>query len=146
MKLLKIPYHGFDHKAVNKYFSGGLTFCNEFCVNGEYTPVAVYKVANPDKSKGHKEYLLLQKNKGKGLVRGMTAEEIELYRFQDGVHCLTCEDVIFSMNRHDSHSCTCGKVSIDGGKDYTKVSFEPKSLYEMVTIDLLTDNISLKDN
>jgi hypothetical protein len=145
MKLNKhIPYYGFDHKAVNKKFSGDLTFLNEFCVKGEYKPVAVYKAANPDTSKGHKRYMLLQLDSGGGLVRGMTEEEMDKERFQSGIHCKKCDDVIYSVNRHDMHSCSCKAVSIDGGKDYLRIGGK-KEDYEIVKIDLLTDIISKAD-
>ena len=37
--------------------------------------------------------------------------------------CLDCNDVIESHYRHDFVSCSCGNISVDGGKDYTKRSF-----------------------
>jgi hypothetical protein len=40
-----------------------------------------------------------------------------------GVQCNECGDVIFSRARHDFNSCSCGKSHIDGGFDYTKVSW-----------------------
>jgi hypothetical protein len=38
--------------------------------------------------------------------------------------CPHCKDEIFSKHRHDYCTCRCGKYSIDGGRDYTKVSGE----------------------
>lgn len=49
------------------------------------------------------------------------------------IRCLTCSDVIESTNRHDYRSCSCGKVSVDGGLDYPSRSFpdgEPDDWYE----------------
>jgi hypothetical protein len=137
---LQIPnWYRFRHDAVNRRFAGGLTFCNEFCVKGEYNPVAVYLCANPDRVKGHKDYLLLQVNGGTVVVRGMDSGEMEQYRYQDGVHCKRCDQVVYSVMRHDMRSCGCRKtpVTIDGGRDYCKVSFYGRSRYELVTIDLL---------
>jgi hypothetical protein len=34
--------------------------------------------------------------------------------------CLKCEDIIESIHRHDFVSCSCGALSVDGGKDYLK--------------------------
>lgn len=43
-----------------------------------------------------------------------------------GVTCPLCKDFVFSRARHDMRSCTCGAVAIDGGRDYTKVSWDPQ--------------------
>jgi|ERR1051325_2374008 hypothetical protein len=142
MKLVKPNWYGFDHAKVNQMFSGGLTFVNDFCVNGEYEPSAVYRAANPDTSKGHKRYMLLTKNNGQFYVRGMDEQQIEPFRYQDALHCCACGDVIYSVNRHDFRSCSCGNVSIDGGRDYTRTLFSSKAPFEMAVVDLLTDAIS----
>lgn len=122
MKLqIKNPY-SFNHKNINKKFSGGLTFINTFCIKNDYHPVAVYKADKPDKSKGHKKYLLIEiREGGHGLVRGMTEKEMKEERYRAGVHCPRCDDVIFSSYRHDYSTCSCGECSVDGGKDYFKV-------------------------
>lgn len=146
--VLKDPWYGFDHKKVAKKYRGGLTFLNEFCVKGEYNPVAVYLAKNPDVSKGHKRYMLLQKDPlqpGMGIVRGMTEEEMKKERYQGALHCLKCNYIIFSANRHDYHPCKCkdGRVCIDGGKDYTKVTFDgKKSEFVSGTLDLVTDTFT----
>ena len=36
------------------------------------------------------------------------------------IKCLKCGDVIESKHVHDFVSCTCGAVSVDGGRDYLK--------------------------
>lgn len=137
-------WYGFSHKNVAKRFSGDLTFCNEFCVKDEYKPVAVYHAANPDRSKGHKDYMLLQTTEGGGgLVRGMTPEEIEPFRRQSGLWCHGCNEVIYSIMRHNMQGCKCKSVSVDGGQDYFKVSFKKGADYTMVEIDLLTDKIKI---
>jgi hypothetical protein len=142
MKLVKTNWYGFDHAAVNKQFGGDLTFVNDFCVNGQYPPSAVYRAANPDRTKGHKDYMLLTKSGDQMWVSGMTPEEMEKFRYQEAIHCLSCDDVIYSVNRHDFRPCTCGKVHIDGGRDYTKINFDTGAQYKLVLLDLLTDVIS----
>lgn len=142
----RINYYGFDHAKINVSLSGDLTFCNSFCVKDEYKPVAVYKAKNPDKSKGHKKYVLIHLDEGGGCIRGMTPNEIKPWRTQAAVHCHDCRDVIFSVNRHDFRSCTCGKVSIDGGKQYTKILYEPGHMYTQLTIDLISCKIVSIDN
>lgn len=37
--------------------------------------------------------------------------------------CLLCGDVIESVNRHDYVTCSCGNISVDGGKDYLRRCF-----------------------
>ena len=144
--VLKLPYYGFDHAKVAEQFGGGISFVNEFCIRNEYSPVAVYRAANPDLSKGHKRYMLLQTNSQGGMVRGMTEDEMEKERFQTAVLCQNCNSVIYSMNRHDFHPCLCPKdkaVFVDGGKDYIKVNFSKKSKFQQVRLDLLTDTWTL---
>jgi hypothetical protein len=140
-KIQQINYYGFDHDKISAKLSGDLTFCNSLCVKGEYKPVGVYKAKNPDKSKGHKKYVLIHIDEFGGLIRGMTPKEMKLWRYQEAAHCHGCNDIIFSVYRHDYHACTCGKVTIDGGKDYTKVSYESGHLYTVLTIDLITRKI-----
>ena len=144
MKLIKPNWYGLNHVIVDQQFEGGLSFVNDFCVNGEYHPCAVYKVAKPNKAKGHKKYLLLSKDPYGMIIRGMTTQEMRKYRYQDAVYCHACDEVIYSINRHDNRTCSCGKCSIDGGREYTRISYEPDSVYENVTIDLLTDKIKSK--
>lgn len=141
-RLKRDTYYGFNHEAVNRHFEGGLTFCNEFCVQDEYLPVAVYKCAKPNKKKGHKKYVLLQKNQEKVFVRGMSSQQMAQFRYQKAVHCLNCDTILYSINRHHYHGCGCEKeVTIDGGKDYTKIGYKEDSVYKIVTLDLLTGKI-----
>jgi len=141
MQIKKPNYYNFNHEGVSKKFEGGLTFVNEFCVKGEYVPVAVYRAEKPNKKKGHKKYMLLQMESKGGLVRGMTEEEIGPFRHQTAIHCLDCDTVIYSVHRHTMEPCVCGKVYIDGGRDYTKVNYSEEANFKMVTLDLLTDTI-----
>jgi len=36
------------------------------------------------------------------------------------IKCILCGDVIYSKNRHDFVTCSCGKCSVDGGTDYLR--------------------------
>lgn len=40
-----------------------------------------------------------------------------------GIKCPACGDVIWSRHRHDYRSCSCGYCAVDGGREYTKVSW-----------------------
>jgi hypothetical protein len=140
-KVLKNNWYGFDHKMVAKKFEGQLSFVNDFCVHGEYRPVAVYKAKKPNRSKGHKDFLLLQLEGEMAWVRGLDKKEMQEFRYQNAIHCLECDSIVYSVMRHDMAYCICGKVSIDGGKDYTKIGTSTGASYEGVILDLLTDKV-----
>lgn len=36
------------------------------------------------------------------------------------VRCLHCNDIIESLTVHDFQTCMCGKVIVDGGRDYMR--------------------------
>jgi hypothetical protein len=40
------------------------------------------------------------------------------------IQCNFCKDIIESTFRHDFVTCSCGKVAIDGGKDYLRRCYE----------------------
>jgi len=133
-------FYGFKTDEVCGLFEGDLTYTNTFCVKGAYLPVAVFRNANPDRSKNHKDFMLLWMNeKNAGVVSGMDADEMEEYRYQNGMHCPDCKEVIYSVNRHDYRKCKCGRCMVDGGKDY----FRTNMVGTIVRIDLLTDDITI---
>lgn len=132
-KLKRFNWYGFDHAKVNKHFTGGLTYCGTFTVNGERCPVAVYHVAQPDRAKGHKDFLLLQATTQGGLVRGMDKDQIEPFRKQQGIQCDNCGDVIYSVMVHDMRYCECKQSFVDGGRDYLRTS----ATATPVSIDLI---------
>lgn len=51
-----------------------------------------------------------------------------LWRFKVGkiiknsAQCAYCLDIIESKHRHDFVTCKCGRIAVDGGKDYLKRS------------------------
>jgi len=142
MKLYSPDYHGFKHDNVLKKFNG-TRFIGEFCIkaiDGSWanSPVAMYYSTTPDTSKEHKPYFYLFKDYHGGImIGGMTDEEFEEVRYQSGLHCITCDNLIYSKYRHDNTSCSCGGCSIDGGRDYVKCSGEN---FTIINIDLLTGN------
>lgn len=113
-------YYGLKHDVVARQFSGDLTYITTMCIEDGYKPWAVYHAANPDTSKGHKEYMLLQVEGKQGRVIGRTAEQMEPWWKQDAIQCELCKDVVFSINRHDMHYCECGACFIDGGREYCR--------------------------
>ena len=50
------------------------------------------------------------------------------------IRCKYCGDVIESKYRHDHKRCKCGKVFVDGGKDYLRRGYPadstPEEAYE----------------
>lgn len=46
-------------------------------------------------------------------------EKIKINKIQ----CNFCKEIIESKHRHDFVSCFCGRVSVDGGKDYLRRCF-----------------------
>lgn len=38
----------------------------------------------------------------------------------NAIRCLSCNEIIASGHRHDFKTCKCGKVSVDGGNEYTR--------------------------
>jgi len=144
MKIKQVNWYGFDHDVVNAKLTGGLTYCNDLCVFGEYQPVAVYAVKNPDRKQNHKDFVLLQTQKTptgetQVLIRGLDKKDMRKFQFQDVIHCMKCDEVIYSVMRHHNNTCSCESVSIDGAKDYTKISLLVKAVpYEILRGNLIT--------
>lgn len=42
---------------------------------------------------------------------------------RNAIRCNHCGDEIESTHRHDYCECKCGKVAVDGGKDYLRRTF-----------------------
>lgn len=45
--------------------------------------------------------------------------------------CKKCNDIIESRHRHDFVTCSCGALSVDGGKDYLKRCGDMKDCEEL---------------
>lgn len=44
--------------------------------------------------------------------------------FVNAYQCTKCHDIVFSRCRHDMRYCSCGSIAVDGGFDYTKISYK----------------------
>ena len=138
-------YYGFDTDKACETFEGDLTYVNTFCVKDAYFPVAVFRNAKPNRRKDHKDFMLLWTKldlTGENpisMVSGMDTDEMGKYRYQKGMYCPDCKEVIYSVNRHDYRKCKCGRCMVDGGKDYFKTNMAGQP----VTIDLLTDDVTI---
>lgn len=64
------------------------------------------------------------------------------------LQCPACHDIIYSRARHDMRRCSCGKIAIDGGRSYCKVSFHPSvnGKFKHLTLDLDIDDETLYDD
>lgn len=139
MKLQEENWYGLDHKAVGEHMEGEFTYKNNFFIEKLQEVGAVYYNTKPNREKDHKDYLIIfgkydpVTENSKLFVTGLDTEDMKKERYQDGVYCSCCEDVIYSMYRHDYRECSCKKCFIDGGKDYTKTGTEG----QVVKIDLL---------
>jgi len=128
-------WYGFDHEIVKKNFEGDLRYVGTFSIKGEPTPRAFYLNSSPNRKKNHKDYMTLQRWRGTTYVSGIDYEDLEPFRYQQGIQCSKCEDVIYSVTGHDCRSCCCGGCFIDGGRDtYYRVGGTD---HKAVTIDLL---------
>lgn len=54
---------------------------------------------------------------------------------RNSIKCNHCNDEIESKHRHDFVKCTCGKVAVDGGKDYRRTMFTDVSDFTDTSID-----------
>lgn len=50
----------------------------------------------------------------------------------NAIHCLDCGDTPESKHRHDFRWCRCGKVFVDGGRDYQKVGYHEGARFEVI--------------
>lgn len=130
MKLRDYNYYGLDRNKAGEILDGEVSYVGDFSIPmvalvlGEpteiYKPCAVFHAKNPDRSKGHKDYVFFFEHNNQMLITGRNIDEIEEYRFQEGVHCKNCDEVIYSLHRHHFHYCSCGEVFVDGGRDYLR--------------------------
>ena len=47
--------------------------------------------------------------------------------------CLICGDIVESRRVHDFVMCSCGNLSVDGGREYTRRAFQDSSMYKELT-------------
>lgn len=142
----KEKWYNFDIDKVNNAFTGGFTFINEFCVKNNYNPSAVYKVKTPDKLKGHKKYALITKIGSHTFISGMSQAEINKWRYQHAIICLSCNTLLYSINRHHFHGCNCSNNTIiDGGREYLRYLGKDLKLIKPVIFDLLTNKVVRKN-
>jgi len=52
------------------------------------------------------------------------------------VHCLGCDDVVYSRAQHDFRKCSCGCVFVEGGREYFKYGTIPNAEFKVVKVDI----------
>ena len=50
------------------------------------------------------------------------------------VKCNHCGDIIESKHRHDFKTCSCGAVSVDGGRDYLRRCYKAEGDFKELSI------------
>jgi len=138
------PFWGFNHKEVLDKLNG-TKFCNEFCIKDNQEkwsqfPLAVYYRNNPKDKET--DYFYLWRQKEDTLISGMSKESMEEFRYQEGIHCVHCNDIIYSKYNQDNMNCSCDKCGIKGGREQTDITGESGD-YKMVIVDLLNDTFEL---
>lgn len=146
----KTNWNGFDHSRIIQKFEGDLTYINEFDING--TTISIYKAANPNREKGHKDFMGLLKKynlidnkpQSTAFVTGFSKEDMEKYRYASGVLCLDCKTTLYSCHNHDYVTCDCAnQAMIDGGGGlYGRCGALKLSRIQSVKIDLFTDEVT----
>jgi hypothetical protein len=130
-----------DVAAIEKRYGG--TYIGDFCLkttnNGwSEQPAAIFYQPNPNLSLGHTHYYGI-------FVRfiSLHSDEGELYitsgdsAFSENIAGMIADDgeVIYSCYRHDYHTSTDKSVSIDGGRDYTRIVGNPNRMCTLVMKD-----------
>lgn len=58
------------------------------------------------------------------------------------IECKKCHSIIESLHRHDYKSCKCGRVAVDGGREYLRRSFKKDSDFIELSVVLYEPNVS----
>jgi hypothetical protein len=141
MKIDRINYYGISLKVLREKLGDKFKFLGAVCIKGGYRPHNAYFAPNPDRSKGHKDILLTIFEDGQVWLTGMESKDFEEWAIVDGLYCHKCDLAIYSSMRHHYHKCPCGAIGIDGGRDYTKITWSPKAKFDHIKINLLKGTI-----
>lgn len=60
-------------------------------------------------------------------------------RYKDGIKCMQCGELLFSLHRHDFNKCDCSNETfIDGGNDYLRCGGIDLAKVQIITFDTIT--------
>lgn len=63
---------------------------------------------------------------------------------KNAIQCNHCGDIIESKSTHDFKTCSCGRVSVDGGHEYLKRCFQKEGDYTELSETKLTLDEAIK--
>lgn len=150
MRFVQPKYFNIEHEQISQMIPGGADYVSTFCLEGETEPVAIYRPRDPElaRQKGFDELIGFSVNEVSGyeygIFRSFTTKDLHRDRFQEGVFCLTCGDVIYSITPKDSPTCGCGNCFVEGGKNnlsYGGPGFPRHA--EIVFLDLLKPGVMI---
>lgn len=55
---------------------------------------------------------------------------------RNAARCTNCGDEIESKHRHDYRTCSCGNLSVDGGKDYIRRGFREENSFDELSEEI----------
>lgn len=140
MKIKKIDWYHLGDKELGEYLELNVRFINYFCINNQNNPSAVYENINSNPK--YKKYLAFTELGDRVVLQQLNKEEIDKYRYQSAIWCKECNTVLYSVSRRHFNVCSCdNQTSIDGGRLYLKYRAKDMNKIQIVTIDLLNDNI-----
>ena len=64
---------------------------------------------------------------------------------KNAIKCNPCGDIIESESTHDFKTCSCGRVSVDGGHEYLKRCFQKEGDYGELSETVLTLDEAISD-
>ena len=62
------------------------------------------------------------------------------------IKCVQCGDIIESRTVHEFKTCSCGRVSVDGGREYMRRCYKEKGDYEDLSEYETTDICGITDS
>lgn len=93
----------------------------------------VFHALNPNRSKGHKDYVALKYIYSAGIesydvvIMGYDHDDMLALSVQDGMLCNKCKTIVWSLYTHDYHGCRCKdndeRLMVDGGMSYMRGRF-----------------------
>jgi hypothetical protein len=52
------------------------------------------------------------------------------------VHCLSCDDKIYSRAPSDFRHCSCGQIFVDGGRAHFKYGSAPNAEFDIIEVNI----------
>lgn len=71
------------------------------------------------------------KEVGMSDIKKLRSEKI----LKNSIQCKSCGDIIESKTVHDFVTCSCGRCSVDGGKEYLRRSAEKGSYVDLSIVE-----------